>query len=411
MIYICVPSYNEQQTLGVLLWKIRQVMAEFRRDYQVLVLDDASTDETGAALAPYLRVMPLTVIRHAERQGYAASLERLLREAVRRSAYAKRDAVVVMQADFTDDPAYIQDLVKRIEGGADVVGSVLSFEPGDTTRAFRWTRRFASVMARRFRRWPADVGDPLSGFRAYRVICLRKALGENDGQRLLRAGGWAVNAELLQAVVPEARRRDAVDIPSHYGSRQRPSRLQPRAAVLDFVAFLRNVHGAEGPAPASVEVEEVKARSLIERVAEGGDAVLAEIAAERGLVTGSRPGGGTGKGRRKRRGGRRRSGSSRRGGKKSGRNGGSGPASETTDGRAGRADGAGPAADGAQSDGARGVQGEGTHGAAGEGTGSGGGNRRRRRRRGGRRRGGRGRKGSPQQQSAGEAPGSKTGAG
>ena len=46
MIYICIPALDEARTIGVLLWRIRQVMEEFPRDYHVLVLDDGSTDDT-----------------------------------------------------------------------------------------------------------------------------------------------------------------------------------------------------------------------------------------------------------------------------------------------------------------------------------------------------------------------------
>ena len=82
MIFICIPAYNEAETVGVLLWKIRRVMSDFPRDYELLVLDDASTDATRDVLAPYARVLPLTVLRNDKRAGYAASLERLIREAI-----------------------------------------------------------------------------------------------------------------------------------------------------------------------------------------------------------------------------------------------------------------------------------------------------------------------------------------
>ena len=64
MIYVCIPSHNEAPTIGLLLWKIRQVFAGFPREYQLVVADDGSTDATAELLAPYARVLPLTVLRH-----------------------------------------------------------------------------------------------------------------------------------------------------------------------------------------------------------------------------------------------------------------------------------------------------------------------------------------------------------
>jgi glycosyltransferase involved in cell wall biosynthesis len=62
MIYVCIPSYNEAATVGLLLWKIRQVFSAFEREYQLLVADDGSTDATAEVLDPYSRVLPLTVV-------------------------------------------------------------------------------------------------------------------------------------------------------------------------------------------------------------------------------------------------------------------------------------------------------------------------------------------------------------
>ena len=55
MIYVCIPSYNEAPTVGLLLWKVRQVFAGFPREYQLLVLDDGSDDATAEVLERYTR--------------------------------------------------------------------------------------------------------------------------------------------------------------------------------------------------------------------------------------------------------------------------------------------------------------------------------------------------------------------
>ncbi len=230
MIYICIPAYNEARTIGVLLWKIRQVMTDFPRDYQLLVLDDGSTDDTQEVLAPYLRVLPLKVLRNARTEGYAASVERLIREAVSLSSHPRRDVAITLQGDFTEAPDDIPALLRRIEGGADVVGAVVS-ESGEVPRALRWSRRGLPWLLRGTV-LPEAIGDPLSGFRAYRIAVLKKALAEQNGNALLTREGWAANVELLLAVAPHARKTEAAEISLRYDRRQRPTRFRPWQTVV-----------------------------------------------------------------------------------------------------------------------------------------------------------------------------------
>ncbi|MFZ5624458.1 MAG: glycosyltransferase family 2 protein, partial [Gemmatimonadota bacterium] len=115
-----MPSYDEAATVGLVLWKIRKVFADFPREYQLLVADDASTDATAELLQPYAKVLPLTVIRHDRRLGYGPSVELLLREALQRSDRPKRDCAVLMHADFSHGPEFLPELVKRFDSGADV---------------------------------------------------------------------------------------------------------------------------------------------------------------------------------------------------------------------------------------------------------------------------------------------------
>src|SRR3954462_14595809 len=147
MIYVCVPSYNEAPTVGLLLWKIRQVFAGFSREYQLLVLDDGSDDGTSEVLERYTRVLPLTVVRHQERKGYAASIEELLRQAVERTDRPKRDAAILMHADFAHGPNFIPELVRRIEGGPDPL-SAQSGPRGGPPRFRPLVRRRARVLRR-----------------------------------------------------------------------------------------------------------------------------------------------------------------------------------------------------------------------------------------------------------------------
>ena len=126
MIYVCVPVHNEARTVGLVLWRVRQVFSAFAREYQLLVCDDGSTDDTAAVLAAYARVLPMTVTTNPERRGYGPSLEGLLRLALQGTDRPKRDCAITLHADFLHSPDAMDEMVKRVESGADlVVGELL----------------------------------------------------------------------------------------------------------------------------------------------------------------------------------------------------------------------------------------------------------------------------------------------
>lgn len=233
MIYVCVPTHNEASTIGVLLWKTRNVLGEFERDYRLVVHDDASTDETPEVLQRYRRSLPLTILRSDERIGYGRSVERLLRHVQEEAPYPKRDCAVVIQADFTESPSDIVSLVKVLEGGADIVAGVPEEirDEGRNVRLVRWA-------ARKFLRrlmGGSPVSDPLPGLRAYRVIVLKKAFREmEETTRLIRSDGWAANVELLGRLAPHARRIAEAPLHIRYDLQARPSRFKPWKTFLEL---------------------------------------------------------------------------------------------------------------------------------------------------------------------------------
>lgn len=222
MIYICIPSYNEAPTVGLLLWKVRQVFAGFPREYHLLVLDDGSNDLTAEVLERYTRVLPLTVTRHRERTGYAASIEELLRQAVERTDRPKRDSAVLMHADFAHSPHFIPDLVRRIESGADIVIAQAKLQ-GERSHGLRLVRRLAPVLLRGVVTVPG-VSDVVSGFAIFRLVTLRNAF-RNGAAPLLSTQGWAANAELYDRAARHARRVETIAAEERRDLRQRPSRV------------------------------------------------------------------------------------------------------------------------------------------------------------------------------------------
>ena len=223
MIYIGLPVHNERHTIGPLLWRIRELLYGERREFHVIVCDDASEDGTREALSKYTRILPMTLLDNETCLGYASSLERLVREAAARSGYPKRDALVTMQADFSDPPECVHELLRRFEGGADLV-SVAAVAPSSNSR--RLARWGANVFARSVRA-PHPDHDPYATMRLYRLFTLGRALEDvGEDSPLLTQRGWAANAELLLRVWPHTRRGETIEAPPARERRYRESRFR-----------------------------------------------------------------------------------------------------------------------------------------------------------------------------------------
>lgn len=252
MIYIGIPVHNERHTMGPLLWRIRELLSRRARDFQILVCDDASDDGTSEALASYERVLPLSVLTSDRRLGYATSLERLVRESVDRSSYPRRDALVTLQADFTDAPEAIPEMVKRFEGGADLV---TAGEDEALPRGRKFARLGARVLARGLT-IPGDGADPYGSLRLYRLFTLGRALSDlpSSDRPLLSHEGWAANNELLLRVWPHVRRAERVPVHSTFGRRYRPSRFHALGEIRGLMRAARDPalrSAASSHAPAS----------------------------------------------------------------------------------------------------------------------------------------------------------------
>ena len=210
MIYVCVAARNDEATVGLLLWKVRQVFTTFPREYQLLVVDDGSTDGTGEVLDRYQRALPMTILRHESPRGMAVSLEALLREALRRSDRPRRDVALVLPADFSVSPDGIPDLLRRIESGADLVVGEAPGRP--SARVERLVRRLAPWLLRPGIRVPG-VRDLLSGCLALRLMSVKPQFRERAGP-LLECDGLVSRAELIARAASGARQIAIAEVPS-----------------------------------------------------------------------------------------------------------------------------------------------------------------------------------------------------
>jgi len=250
MVYFLIPAYEEEGTIGLLLYKIRQVMEDVRREYLAIVLDDGSADETARTAELYQKFLPVKVLRHAENRGLGPSLDRLVREAVRLSQYPERDIAVTLEADFSWSPGAVPEMVKEIEAGADVVIGART-NPGSDLDAmpvgYRRSSRIVSSVLRAV--MPLQgVTDYTSTFRAYRVGTLKRAVNSLQ-EGLVTTRDTAGNVELLLRIGRFHPTFSEVPVECRFDIRPRGSRHRWFRAVREQLALTGRVDRVAAPAP------------------------------------------------------------------------------------------------------------------------------------------------------------------
>ncbi|HEY8900406.1 MAG TPA: glycosyltransferase family 2 protein [Chthoniobacterales bacterium] len=106
---VVVPLYNEEENVPILQSEIAAALDGM--DYELILVDDTSTDGTVAAVKPAPEVRLLRFVRN---QGQSAAM-------IAGIAAARGAIIVMLDGDLQNDPADIPRLVAEIEKGADLV--------------------------------------------------------------------------------------------------------------------------------------------------------------------------------------------------------------------------------------------------------------------------------------------------
>jgi glycosyltransferase involved in cell wall biosynthesis len=164
---IVIPVHNESPNIKGLYEELTDVLQRSGRTYEVLVVDDGSTDDTFDQLARFQAHDPhLRVIRFRRNFGQTAAFAAGF-------AYARGRFVVTMDGDRQNDPADIPRMVARAEQGVDIVAGWRK----DRKDTFI-TRRIPSMVANKLISWATgvalhDYGCSLKVFRSEVVKPLR----------------------------------------------------------------------------------------------------------------------------------------------------------------------------------------------------------------------------------------------
>ncbi|WP_190817892.1 glycosyltransferase family 2 protein [Saccharopolyspora pogona] len=112
---LLAPAKNERENLPRLFAEIRDAMQQQHRTWELLVVDDGSTDDSWQVIAEQARQDPrLRGIRLRRNFGKAAALAAGVAE-------VRGELLVTLDADLQDDPAEIPRLLAELDNGADLV--------------------------------------------------------------------------------------------------------------------------------------------------------------------------------------------------------------------------------------------------------------------------------------------------
>lgn len=160
---VVIPAYNERESLPLLHARLREVLDRLGRSYQILFVDDGSTDRSMEVLEALHAADPhVAVIQLRKNSGKSAALQVGFQA-------AQGNVVLTMDADLQDDPKEIPRFLEKIGEGYDLVSGwkAVRRDPLSKTLPSKLFNRVASLMT------GIPIHDFNCGFKAYTAEAVR----------------------------------------------------------------------------------------------------------------------------------------------------------------------------------------------------------------------------------------------
>jgi glycosyltransferase involved in cell wall biosynthesis len=188
---LVIPVYNEEAAIPLLLPALARVLERMDCGYEIVFVNDGSTDGTARLLRAAAAADPaVKVLEFSRNFGHQAAITAGL-------DFAAGDAVVVMDADLQDPPELLPQMVELYRRGYDVVSPQRVARAGDGAFKRTTAALFYRLMRRTVdRRLVSEVGD----FRLFSRAAVTALRRFREQHRFMR--GLVAWLGLKEALVP-----------------------------------------------------------------------------------------------------------------------------------------------------------------------------------------------------------------
>jgi dolichol-phosphate mannosyltransferase len=244
LLYIILPAFNEEKSIEKLFTKIRGVMDENHFEYEIVAVNDGSSDKTAELLQKYSTEMPVHVITHKLNRG----LGETIRDGFEWAAEVSKpdDIIIRMDCDDTHEPKYIIEMVKKINEGYDVV-ITSRFQPGAKSLGVGGYHNFISTSANRLMKlfFPIKgVWEYSCGYRAYRAIFIKEAI-RIFGNNFIELKGVGFTCTLEKILKLRMMNAKMIEIPFtlRYDQKKSPSKMVSSITTIGYIVLtLKNIY-------------------------------------------------------------------------------------------------------------------------------------------------------------------------
>jgi len=149
---IIIPAFNEEETIENSITNIHAVLSGNYTTYEIIVVDDGSTDNTFSIAS---KLPGVKVVRHPYNKGNGASVKSGI-------LGAKGEKILIIDADGQHDPKHIPEMLNLLDEYDLVVGARGSFGLGQ--------RGFGNILVSKLAGYLSgiEIPDLTSGYRAFK---------------------------------------------------------------------------------------------------------------------------------------------------------------------------------------------------------------------------------------------------